>query len=465
MTQTPPLQSDATSRGGSNPQATGETQPADERAPVRVALLGLGTVGGGLAEILAELRAEITERAEGPVDIVGVAVRDLTRQRDVPVDPTLLTTDAAGLVTRDDVDVVVEVMGGLEPAQTLAASALRAGKAVVTANKAIVARYGGALAAAAAAGRGALYYEAAAAGAIPVVKVVGESLSGNRVDSLMGIVNGTCNFILTQMSASGASFADALAEAQALGYAEADPTSDVGGEDAAYKLILLARLAFDTDVQLADVSCEGIDTVSAADIARARDLGYAVKLLAVAQRRPEGLEARVHPTLVPLAHPLASVQGAFNAVFIEADRSGPLMLYGQGAGRRPTASAVAADLVDAALQLRRGRRDGIAAPGAPRPVPALRRGPAVLPTAEGLSRYYVSLRVADEPGVLAAVASAFASEGVSIASCLQEGRGVDPVDLIFVTHTVRDGDLRAALATIAALPTVRSVASVMRVLA
>ena len=434
-----------------NTTSTFQTPP-----PIRVAVLGLGTVGGGLAEIFAAHAEQLSARAAGPLTLVGVAVRDATKQRDLPVDPALLTTDAAALAVRPDVDVVVELIGGLEPARTLVLAALNAGKAVVTANKAIVARYGAEFAAATAAGGGQLYYEAAAAGAVPVVKVVRESLSGNRIDSLLGIVNGTCNFILTQMTDSGAAFADALAEAQALGYAEADPTSDVGGEDAAYKLCLLARLAFDADVQLEDIACEGIDTVRAEDIARADSLGYAIKLLAVAQRRDAGLEVGVYPTLVPKSHPLAAVHDAFNAVFIDGDSAGPVMLYGQGAGRRPTASAVVADVVDAALALRSG--------AAARPGPSLQGGLAVLPSADSQSRYYVATRVADQPGVLAAIAGAMATRGVSIESCVQDGRDHDPVDLIFVTHTVRDGDLRAALGDIIQLPAVRSVAAVMRVL-
>ena len=422
---------------------------------IGVGMLGLGTVGGGVARILGEGAAMLSERAGGAIQLRRALVRDLDKARAAVVARELLTTDGDAVVNDPSVNVVVEVMGGIEPARSLVLQALRGGRRVVTANKALVASHGPELMAAAREGGGSLHYEAAAAGAIPIVKAVRESLAGNHVEALLGIVNGTCNYILSEMSSGGAAFSDALADAQRLGYAEADPTSDVGGEDSAFKLALLAGLAFDSHVDVGQIHCEGITGVRAADIAMARELGMVIKLLAVARPSGSGAELRVHPAMVPAGHPLAAVHGAFNAVFVRGDAAGELMFYGQGAGMMPTASAVVADLVDACRDLRRGT-----SAWAPGSQGALQ----VVPAADSTGRFYISCRVADRPRVLASIAGAFADRSVSIETCIQKGRDADPVDLVFVTHESREGDVRAALQAIGTLDMVREVASVIRLM-
>jgi homoserine dehydrogenase len=374
------------------------------------------------------------------------------------VPPEIFTTDPAALVARDDVDLVIEVVGGIEPARSWITTALKTGKSVVTANKALLAEDGATLHEAAAAGGSDLYYEAAVAGAIPLIRPLRESLHGDRVTRVLGIVNGTTNFILSSMDSTGAGFADALDEATALGYAEADPTADVEGFDAAAKAAILASLAFHTRVTAADVHREGITDVTAADVASAREMGCTVKLLCIAERRtdPDGGESigvRVHPAMIPRSHPLAGVGDAFNAVFVEAEAAGQLMFYGRGAGGAPTASAVLGDLVAVA----RNRITGARAPGESS-YAALR----VRPMGETLTRYHVSLDVADRAGVLAAVASAFADNDVSISTVRQEGHGADAM-LVIVTHVATDAALSGTVEKLRQLEIVRDVVSVMRV--
>ncbi|WP_238439097.1 homoserine dehydrogenase [Frankia nepalensis] len=325
---------------------------------MKVALLGCGVVGSEVVRLLREQADDLTARVGEPLDLAGIAVRRLDRARDVPVGPELFTTDAAGLVTRDDVDIVVEVVGGIEPVRGWLLAALGAGKSVVSANKALLASDGSTLHDAAAAAGVDLYYEAAVAGAIPLLRPLRESLAGDRVRRVLGIVNGTTNYILTRMDETGASFTEALEEATALGYAEADPTADIDGYDAAAKAAILAQLAFHTRVTLGDVHREGIGAVTAADIASARAMGCTVKALAIAERSSErpGVSVRVHPAMVPRSHPLASVREAFNAVFIEAEAAGQLMFYGRGAGGSPTASAVLGARVAVAPNPVAGRR-------------------------------------------------------------------------------------------------------------
>jgi homoserine dehydrogenase len=369
----------------------------------------------------------------------------------------LLTTDAEGLVTSAEVDVVVEVIGGIEPARTLLLAALRAGKSVVTANKALLAEHSGELFEASDASGADLYFEAAVAGAIPLLRPLRESLAGDRITRVMGIVNGTTNFILSGMDSTGASYAETLEEATRLGYAEADPTADVDGFDAASKAAILASLAFHSRVTAADVHREGIASVSAADIAAAKALGRTVKLLAICERVTqadgEGISVRVHPAMIPASHPLASVHGAFNAVFVEADAAGEMMFYGQGAGGAPTASAVLGDLVAVArnrVHQGRGPRESAYA--------AL----PVRPMGQTPTRYHISLDVADRAGVLSQVAAVFAEHDVSIAAVRQEGR-VDDASLVIVTHAATDAALRSTVDKIGGLPVVREVVSVMRV--
>jgi homoserine dehydrogenase len=374
------------------------------------------------------------------------------------VDPALLTTDALGLATRPDVDIVIEVIGGIEPARSLILAAMESGKSVVTANKVLLAEHGEQVHAASRAFSTDLYYEAAVAGAIPILRPLRESLAGDTVHRVLGIVNGTTNFILDRMDSSGADFGDSLEEAQSLGYAEADPTADVEAFDAAAKAAILAGLAFHTKVTAADVYREGITEVTAADIASAKSLGRTVKLLAICERSgangsEEGVAVRVHPAMIPRSHPLAAVGGAYNAVFVEARSAGRLMFYGAGAGGTPTASAVLGDVVAVARNRLAGTRGPELSTYAELPV---------RPMGDTLTRYHVSLDVADKPGVLAPVAEAFARHGVSIQAVQQTSRGEDAL-LIIVTHEARDADLDATISELKALPVVRAVASVMRV--
>jgi homoserine dehydrogenase len=424
---------------------------------VRLALLGCGTVGSQVVRLLHEQADDLTARIGAPVELVGVAVRRPGRVRDVPADPGLFTTDALGLVKRPDVDVVVEVVGGIEPARGWLVEALRLGKGVVTANKALLAEDGGALHDAALAGGADLYYEAAVAGAIPLLRPLRESLHGDRITRVTGIVNGTTNFILSAMDATGAGFAEALEEATALGYAEPDPTADVEGFDAAAKAAILASLSFHTRVSAAQVYREGITEVTAADVASAREMGCVIKLLCLAERSDGAVSVRVHPAMIPRSHPLAAVGGAFNAVFVEADAAGQLMFYGAGAGGAPSASAVLGDIVAV------GR--GLVSQGSgTRRLTGLEAYAElpVRPIGEVVTRYHTRLEVADRPGVLAAVATAFASHDVSIATVHQTGRG-DDATLVIVTHGAPDAALSATVDELRALPIVRSVASVVRV--
>lgn len=423
-------------------------------------MLGCGSVGSQVVRLLGEQADDLAARVGAPVQLAGVAVRRLDAPREVDVPADLLTTDAAALVARDDIDLVIEVIGGIEPARSLILSALENGASVVTANKALLAEDGPTLfEAAEKAGRD-LYYEAAVAGAIPILRPLRESLAGDKVTRVLGIVNGTTNFILDKMDSQGSGFADALEEAQALGYAEADPTADVEGFDAAAKAAILASLAFHTRVTAADVHREGITEVTAADVRSAREMGSVVKLLAIAELAPSadpaedaGVSVRVHPAMIPRSHPLASVREAYNAVFVESEAAGQLMFYGPGAGGSPTASAVLGDLVTVARNHRQGTRGVGESAYADR---------AVLPMGETRTRYHVAIDVDDRAGVLAAVAQAFAEHGVSIQTVRQEGRGND-AQLVVVSHEASDAALAATVEQLRDMEIVREVTSVMRV--
>ncbi|AGL20601.1 homoserine dehydrogenase [Actinoplanes sp. N902-109] len=432
---------------------------SSDKPAIRLALLGCGTVGSEVVRLLHEQADDLTARIGAPLELVGIAVRRPGRRRgDLPADPALFTTDALSLVKRDDVDVVIEVVGGIDPARTWLTEALRAGRSVVTANKALLAEDGATLHEAAAEGSADLYYEAAVAGAIPLLRPLRESLHGDRVTRVTGIVNGTTNFILSSMDTSGAGFAEALEEATELGYAEADPTADVEGFDAAAKAAILASLAFHTRVTAADVFRDGMTAVTAADVASAKAMGCTIKLLCIAERGldstgADSVSVRVHPAMIPRSHPLAGVGDAFNAVFVEAEAAGPLMFYGRGAGGTPTASAVLGDVVAAA----RNRLSGTRAPGENAYAQL-----AIRPIGEAVTRYHISLDVADRQGVLAAVAGVFADNEVSIATVRQSGRDEDAT-LVIVTHGAPDANLHATVEALRELPIVRSIASVLRV--
>ncbi|HSK54321.1 MAG TPA: homoserine dehydrogenase [Jiangellales bacterium] len=424
---------------------------------VRVALLGCGVVGTQVARLLTGHADDLAARVGARVELAGVAVRRLGRDRAVTgLAPELFTTDAAALVARDDVDVVVEVIGGIEPARSLVLSAMEHGASVVTANKALLAEDGDTLHQAADKHRVDLYYEAAVAGAIPLLRPLRESLAGDTVRRVTGIVNGTTNYILDRMDSAGSGFTESLEEAQSLGYAEADPTADVEGFDAAAKAAILAGIAFHSHVTTADVHREGITDVTASDVASAREMGCVVKLLAICELSADerSVGVRVHPAMLSRDHPLASVRGAYNAVFVESDAAGRLMFYGPGAGGAPTASAVLGDLVTVA----RHRVQGVRGPGA-----STYAARDIRAMGETVTRYHISLDVDDRPGVLAQVASVFAEHGVSIETVRQKVHGADDAELVVVTHTAADAALAATVDALGALGIVRAVLSVMRV--
>ena len=447
--------------------ASDPTTAPDETAPLRVALLGAGTVGSAVARTLTHEADDLAARTGRRLELVGVAVRRAGRDRaDLGIDPALITTDAAELVTR--ADIVIELIGGIDPAKELILSAMAHGASVVTGNKALLAEAGPTLYAAADEHGVDLYYEAAVAGAIPIVRPIRDSLAGDRIDRVIGILNGTTNFVLDAMDSTGAGFTETVERAQALGYAEADPTADVEGFDAAAKAAILASLAFHTRVGIEHVHREGITEVSAGDIAAAKEMGCVIKLLGICERTvvdesgAEGISVRVHPAMIPLGHPLASVREAFNAVFVEAGSAGELMFYGQGAGGDPTASAVLGDVVAVA----RHRVAGGKGPGE-----SAYADLQALPMGRARTRYHVSLDVADRSGVLAQVAQVFAAHEVSIETVRQQvvtededGTPTPPrAALVIVTHSAEDAALSATVDALAELDIVREVTSVLRV--
>ncbi len=436
---------------------------------LRVGVLGCGNVGAAFVGLVDSGATAISLRTGIDLEVTRIAVRDLDRERpglDRVAFEKRVTTDAESVVTDPQVDLVVELMGGIEPARSLILQALISKKPVISGNKELLATHAGELTAAAESAGVDLLFEASVAGAIPLVRLLRDSLAGEHIVRLTGIVNGTTNYMLTKMSEEGLGYEEALAQAQSLGYAEADPTADVDGYDAAAKAAILAGIAFDADVRSSDVHREGIVGIEASDIAFARRLGYEVKLLAIVERAdppggevdpavsaPPCVAVRVHPAMVPKEHPLASVRGSFNAVFVEGDAAGELMVYGRGAGGRPTASAVLGDVIDAAHHLREQSRGR----------PARRRSPVLRPIADLRSQYYLTLDVADRPGVLAAVASVFGEHHVSIRSMEQTGLGVD-ARLLFITHMALEADVSATLRALRDLDTVERVGSVLRVI-
>jgi homoserine dehydrogenase len=420
---------------------------------VRVGMLGCGTVGAAVVRLLHDHGAEIALRTDTRLEVTRVAVRDPSAPRDVPLDPSRFTADPREVVSDPEVDVVCELMGGTDPALELVLAAIDHGKPVVTANKELLAAHGRELFDRADAKGVDLAFEAAVAGGIPLIRPLRESLAGDRVRRLMGIVNGTTNYVLTRMSDDGMSFDDALAEAQRLGYAEANPAADVEGHDAAAKCAILASIAFDSLVTADDVYREGIAGVTRQDIEFARRLGYVVKLLAVAELEDGTVVARVHPAMIPSEHPLASVRGSFNAVFVEGEAVGELMFYGRGAGGEPTATSVVGDLIAVAGHLLHGGR----AIGSAR---RLERG--IRPMGETHSEYYLLLQVEDRPGVLAEIAAVFGRHGVSIRHVWQEGVG-DEAQLVFISHSAKDASLQASVAELGGLASVEAVESVLRV--
>ena len=421
--------------------------------PLSVVLLGGGTVGAAVARLLVEQADDFTARIGSQVELKGVAVRDASKKR-AGIDSKLITTDAAALAA-SGADIVIELIGGIEPAKTLIETAIKSGSSVVTANKALLAAHGAHLHKLAEEKGVDLFYEAAVAGAIPLIRPLRESLAGDKVRRVLGIVNGTTNFILSKMYAEGADYAAVLAEAQALGYAESDPTADVEGFDSAAKAAILAGIAFHTNVTAEDVYREGISKVTSGDIAAAKSMGYVIKLLAIAELSEDdkGVIVRVHPAMVPQSHPLASVRDAFNAVFVEAEAAGQMMFYGRGAGGDPTASSVLGDVVAAA----RNRLAGSLAPAQ-----SIYADLQLRSIGDANTSYYLNLRVADVPGVLAAISGEFAKHDVSIQAVRQDGIGED-ADLVIRTHRATDAKLSATVNGLKNLPAVKEVVGVMRV--
>ena len=422
---------------------------------VRIGVLGCGNVGAAFVRLVEQQGATIQLRTGIRLEVVSVAVRNMSRDRDVQLPEGLLTRDAHAVVADPSIDLIVEVIGGIEPARELITAALAAGKPVVTANKELLANVGAELYAAADAAGVDLLFEAAVAGGVPVIRALRESLRGEPVSRVMGIINGTTNFILTKMTEEGADYSAALSEAQRLGFAERDPTADVEGFDAGAKAAILASIAFGAKVVAGDVYHEGISRVTAADIAVAKRFGYVIKLLGIAERDRETGEiaVRVHPAMVPNHHPLASVRESYNAVFIEGDAVGSLMFYGRGAGGNPTASAVLGDVIDAAVNLVKGTHGSIGS-----------FAKAIIrPIDETSSEYLLSMEVADKPGVLHAVTGAFANNGVSIRAAEQEGIGAD-ARLVFITHVAKESDLQATVRQLRDMDVVKQVGGLLRVI-
>ena len=424
---------------------------------LNVGLIGLGTVGGQVAERLLTWQPQLARRAGIELCLRRVLVRDVKKPRAVSVAPELLTTDPQDIVDDPAIHIVVEVAGGDEPMHGYLERAIRSGKHVVTANKVVMAKHGPELLDLAAERNVDVYFEAAVGGGIPLISTFRTDLQANRIERVSAVINGTTNYVLGRMATNGLSLAEAVREAQAAGYAEADPSDDVGGFDATYKLAILGSIAYEIKIRPDDVYREGIENVEPVDFRYARELGYAIKLIAHTQRHPGRVEARVHPAMVALDHPLAQVEGANNAVFVEGDLVGQVLLVGQGAGGRPTASAVVGDLIDLARSIRRGVQS--------RPSFSFDDRIGVIPMGEVKTRAYYRVRVDDRTGVLAALGQVFAEEGVSISSLIQKDAWVDEqtAELVVTTHPAPDASLQKARDRIAQLPPVHAVSSFLRV--
>lgn len=422
---------------------------------IKIGMIGFGTVGRGVYRILNGNQEKLAQRVGTEMVIAGIAVRDLNKPRAIQAPDRLFTADPWQLVNNPEIDLIIEVMGGTELARELVLQALRNGKSVVTANKDLIAQYGQELFAEADSAGVDLLFEASVGGGIPIIRPLKQCLAANNINQVMGIINGTTNYMLTRMTQDGSDYEEVLREAQALGYAEADPTADVGGFDAARKLAILASIAFHTRITFEQVYVKGITRISARDITYAREMGYVIKLLGVAREQDGRVEVRVHPALIPQQHPLAAVNDAFNAIFVNGDAVGDTMFYGRGAGEMPTASAVVADVMDAARNILRNDRGRISC--------TCYEQKEIVPMEEMEGKYYIRLRVLDKPGVLAAIASVFGQEDVSLRTVIQKETIGDKAELVLVTHYTREGNVRQALRTIGAMATVEEVANVIRV--
>lgn len=426
-----------------------------QKRAVKIGIIGFGTVGRGVYRILTTNQEKLIQRVGIGLEIAGIAVRDPNKPRQISVPQDLFTADPWQLVNDPGIDIIVEVMGGTELARELVLQALRNGKSVITANKDLIAQHGQELFAEADTARVDLLFEASVGGGIPIIRPLKQCLAANNISQIMGIINGTTNYMLTKMTQEGSDYEEVLQEAQAMGYAEADPTADVGGFDAARKLAILASIAFHTRITFDQVYVEGITRISAKDITYAREMGYVIKLLGVAKEHEGRVEVRVHPALVPQYHPLAAVNDAFNAIFVRGDAVGDTMFYGRGAGELPTASAVVADIMDAARNINLGNRGRISC--------TCYEQKEIIPIQEMEGKYYIRLRVLDKPGVLAAIASVFGQEEVSLRTVIQKETIGDKAELVLVTHYTKEGNVRQALRTIGAMTTVEEIANVIRV--
>jgi len=421
---------------------------------VNIGLLGLGTVGTGVIRILTENAHSISKKVGAPVNIKKILVRDVNKARRVQTTAEF-TTDINELLNDPDISIIVEVMGGEEPARTYILQALNAGKHVVTANKDVMAKYGREFFEAAEAHGVDLLFEASVAGGIPIIRPLKQCLAANKISEVMGIVNGTTNYMLTKMTTEKMDYATVLAEAQAKGYAEADPTADVGGWDAARKIAILASIAFGSRVTLDDVYVEGITGITPQDIEYAGELNFVIKLLAIARNGPEGVDVRVHPALIPKTHPLASVNDVFNAIFVKGDAVGETMFYGRGAGEMPTGSAVVADIIDVARDIRHGIGSRILC--------TCFENEPLCPVARTVSPYYIRLLVADQPGALAAIAGALGAQDVSLHSVIQKRKVGDSAEIVLITYRVPYLNMNLALTTLSGMSAVKEVSSVIRV--
>ena len=425
--------------------------------PLNVGLIGLGTVGSQVADRLLSWRAQLSRRAGVELCLQKVLVRDSSKPRSIEISPDLVTTDPSAILDDPSIEVVLEVAGGDEPMRSYIERAINGGKHVITANKVVMARHGPELLDLAAEKNVDVYFEAAVGGGIPLISTFRTDLQANRIERVSAVINGTTNYVLGRMASAGLSMAEAVREAQAAGYAEADPTDDVGGYDATYKLAILASIAYEIKVRPGDVHREGIDGVEPVDFRYARELGYAIKLIAHTQRHPGRVEARVHPAMISLDHPLARVEGAENAVFVEGDLVGQVLLVGQGAGGRPTASAVVGDLIDLSRSIRRGVQS--------RPSFSFDDRIGVVPIGDVRTRAYYRIRVDDKAGVLAAISHVFAEEEVSISSVIQKDAWLEDLaaELVITTHPALDASLQRTRQRIANLAPVRAVSSFLRV--
>lgn len=422
---------------------------------IKIGMLGLGTVGSGVFTVLSKNGSDIETKIGSKIELGAVLVRDVNKKRPVDIPKNLLTTNPADIIDNPEIDIVVEVMGSIDDAYEYITRALKNKKPVVTANKDLIAVHGKELFEAAEKSGSDFFFEASVSGGIPIIRPLKECLCGNKISTVMGIINGTTNYILTKMSCDGKEFEEALAEAQALGYAEPDPTSDIEGLDAARKIAILASIAFNSRITYPDVYVEGITQISSYDIKYAQELGYTIKLLGIAKGTEEDIEVRVHPVFIPSSHPLAAVYNEFNAIFVEGDAVGETMFYGKGAGDLPTASAVVGDIISAARNIHYGMQGRIGC--------TCFENKRIKHITEIESKYYIRISVKDRPGVLASIAGVFGNTNVSLASVIQKRLEGDLAELVLITHTVQEANLRDALAVIKGLSVVAEVGSVIRV--